>query len=172
MILQPAPGDELRALLNKTDKEKPSLADKKALDAYIAEHGIAEMAKVGNLAYLVADSTIRHAFGHDYGFSEAVRVKTIELRDGLGYKQAPPLEKMLIQHIVMAWLRLYICEFYYGIITSGECTLARAEFWEKSLSMAQRRYLRVIETLARVRKMNLVALQVNIAGQQIITGGK
>jgi hypothetical protein len=41
-------------------------------------------------------------------------------------------------------------------------------YWEKLLSTAQGRYLKAIETLAKVRRLSKVTpLQVNIGGQQI-----
>jgi hypothetical protein len=45
----------------------------------------------------------------------------------------------------------------------------QADFLEKRLNYAQRRFTRAIETLARVRKVTrqTLALQVNIAGQQV-----
>ena len=42
-----------------------------------------------------------------------------------------------------------------------------AAWWEKRLSGAQRRYLRACETLAKIRKMQLPMVQVNIGQQQL-----
>lgn len=41
-----------------------------------------------------------------------------------------------------------------------------AAYWERRLNSAHRRYLRAIETLAKIRKQGL-AVQVNIAVNQI-----
>jgi hypothetical protein len=62
---------------------------------------------------------------------------------------------------------------HHGLtLAANSGTLEQGEYWEKRLSAAQRRYLRACETLARVRKLTLgtLALQVNIAaagGQQV-----
>ena len=48
------------------------------------------------------------------------------------------------------------------------------QYWEKRLSAVQGRYLRALTTLARIRKMGLPAMQVNIAtegGQQVNIAG-
>lgn len=170
MALQPrVDSNELRALLRRVNNENPSQADRKALDAYIVEHGSAEFAAVANLARLVTDTTIKKAFGHDYGFSRAVEAKCVSLRDELGYEQAPALEKMLIQAVTICWLRLQICEFHYGVVIGGECTLIKGAYWEKKLSAHQRRYLRAVETLAKVRKL-AINVQINVGqNQQVIT---
>ena len=41
-------------------------------------------------------------------------------------------------------------------------------YWDKRFSPAQRRYLRAIENLARVRRTALPVLHVNIAEKQIV----
>jgi len=45
------------------------------------------------------------------------------------------------------------------------------EFWERRLSMSQRRYLAACETLAKIRKMSVPALQLNIGDKQINVAG-
>ncbi len=56
---------------------------------------------------------------------------------------------------------------------TGRCSLAAASYWERKLSTVQYRYLRAIETLARVRKlMGVPMLQINITaegGQQVVS---
>ena len=80
----------------------------------------------------------------------------------------------LLGNVLNSWLRLRWLEYRYQRVTSGEYYMPEAEHWEKRLSAAQRRYLRAVETLARVRKMN-INLQVNIAtqgGQQVNVMGR
>jgi hypothetical protein len=48
---------------------------------------------------------------------------------------------------------------------SESIILTLGQYWEKRLSAAQRRYLRACTTLARIRKMRLPAMQVNIAAE-------
>jgi len=77
------------------------------------------------------------------------------------------LEQMLIEEVLLCWLRLIIWEYKLTELDIEGMTLTKAEFWDKRLSGAQRRYLRACETLARVRRLtrNNPALQVNIAAQ-------
>jgi len=93
----------------------------------------------------------------------------------LGYESAPPLERMLIQQVALTWLRLQILEQHYTqstMTTANPLTRETGDFWDRRLSAAQRRHLRACETLARIRKMGIAAVQVNIADQQVnIAGG-
>ena len=45
------------------------------------------------------------------------------------------------------------------------------EFWERRLSMSQRRSLQACETLAKVRKMKLPSVQLNIGEKQVNVAG-
>jgi hypothetical protein len=90
----------------------------------------------------------------------------------LGYAQATPLEQGLIEHVALCWIRLQNVEHSYSGIMGQEHTLTLGDYWERRLSAAQRRYLRACETLARVRRLRLPAVQVNIADKQVnIAGG-
>ena len=112
-------------------------------------------------------------------FTPAARIMTNEdiqnKRAELGYKQAPRLEMMLIDALLLAWLRYQKIENNYNAMNQGEgMSLQKAMFWEKRLSMAQARYLKAVETLARVRKLTSPVLQVNVAqegSQQVNVAG-
>jgi hypothetical protein len=62
---------------------------------------------------------------------------------------------------------MYATQWRYEATIGGNPSLRQAEFWERRLTSVQRRYLRAIETLARVRKVAPKALMVNVAQQQI-----
>jgi hypothetical protein len=93
-----------------------------------------------------------------------------ELKDDLGYEAAPPLEKALIQHIVVCWLRLSLVELRFTNVMKQSITLTLGLSWEKRLTAAQKRFTRVCESLARVRRLSRPKAQINVAmegGQQI-----
>ena len=96
------------------------------------------------------------------------------LERGLGMDQAPMIEKLIIQNIVNNWLRLQWVEYQVTGNMGEGVSREQVGWWEKRLSITQGRYLRALETLARVRRMALPDLQVNIAkdgGQQINVAG-
>ncbi len=105
---------------------------------------------------------------------EALTAGVSHLRDELGYKDAPALERPLIEHVVLCWLRLQKAELSYSNALAGTQTLTQAAHWERRLTMAQGRYLRAGESLARVRRLarpHRQPLQLNIGGQQVNVAG-
>ncbi len=87
--------------------------------------------------------------------------------------EASQTERLLIDQVVICYLRMNFTEQYYDNAMTGGCSLEVASFWERKLSTVQRRYLRSIETLARVRKlMGVPMVQINIVsegGQQVVS---
>jgi len=88
------------------------------------------------------------------------------IRD-LGGDSAPPLERALIEHVALCWLRLQNAEQTYSRVTGEPHSIAELDYFERRLSASQRRYLRACETLARVRRLRLPTVQVNIGEQQV-----
>jgi len=81
---------------------------------------------------------------------------------------ALPLEKMLIDQVALCSLRLSIVELKHATITSASVGISQTDYWDRTWSAAQRRYMRAIETLARVRRLlRPNAVQVNIGAQQV-----
>jgi len=104
----------------------------------------------------------------------AARQRAAAVRDGLGYEGAPQLEQLLIDHAVLCWLRLQEAERGYSLAMERSLPLGHADYWDRHLAAAQRRYLRACETLARTRRLLHPTLQVNIAaqgGQQVNVSG-
>ena len=102
---------------------------------------------------------------------ESLKVGRQALRDELGYKQASSFERLLIDHVVLCWLRLNYVEFAYTGMKIDSMPTPRADYWERKLSTAQQRYLRASETLARIRRLRLPAMQINVADQQVNVAG-
>jgi hypothetical protein len=84
----------------------------------------------------------------------------------LGYQSSPQLERLLIEQIVVCWLQVYWAQL---ICDSND--RPQSEIWEKRLTASQRRYLRAVEMLAKIRRLNLPAIQVNIGENQINVSG-
>ena len=95
------------------------------------------------------------------------------MRAEFGYSDAPALEQVLIDAILLARLRLLAVE--HGYIKAGFHP-GSGEYLETLLTGAQNRLFRAAESLARVRRLarNTPAIQVNLAaqgGQQVNTVG-
>ena len=108
-----------------------------------------------------------------HGVSRAMMLAEMDvLKKQLDHDAAPPLEQLLIDHILTVRLRLIHAENAYNIrvVNEASTTFKMGEYWDNLLSSTQARFIRAIEALARVRRLarNTPALQINIARE----GGK
>jgi len=141
-------------LIHKTNKEKPRPADVEELRETLSEHRGLELwrsmygiAQVAELTMLSRASFLTDAI------RECWRDRLRQVRLDLGFDGAPEVEKQLISHVALCWLRLNLVEHSYTSNTSGEHTLTAGIYWEKRLTAAQRRYTRAVETLSKVRAL-------------------
>jgi hypothetical protein len=157
--------NEFDTLLSKTNTKKPAKGDVAAFRQLLRQHP--ELwAVVGNLAEQAAYQLIESTLGTP-ALKESLKAGYEQLQREMGADNAPMLEQLLIQQVVLSWLRLNIIEYKYTAVTSESIPLTRADYWERRLSAAQRRFLRACATLGSIRKMNLSPVQVNIAQQQV-----
>lgn len=161
--------DEFVDLLKSVDKDNPKKTDIRELRRWLEERPELGLAVV-NLAEVAKNAIIETGPLQQKSVKMCVESGMVQQKNDLGYQDAPPLEQLLIENIVLCWLRLQVIELEVCKNTKGSHTLSAGRYWDQRLSAAQMRYLRAIETLARVRKAH-VALQVNIAQQQINTSG-
>ncbi len=125
-----------------------------------------------------AELKLIDSLGAPASSGQAMRYALDTLRHDLGCESAPPLERLLIEQVATSWLRLQVLEVKHVLCTTDHATVPQADFWDRTLSAAQRRHLRAVETLARVRhllrpgtvQVNIGAQQVNVAGG--MTAGK
>ena len=91
----------------------------------------------------------------------------VRLTAELAGPQPSPLERLLVERIVLCWLHLHYAEALY-VQHLEKLTLRQDEFFQQRISKAQARYLSAIRTLAQVRRLGVPAVQVNIGQQQVI----
>ena len=163
---------ELRLLLKAVDKKKP---DPKAV-AELHRHLDAMPSlclALGDTGSHLQNRLIERLSPHKAA-QMAIAQRAEMVRTGLGYEGATQLEQLLIDHAVLCWLRMQDVESSYSLAMERSLPLAQADYWDRHLAAAQRRYLRACETLARVRRLLNPTLQVNIAaqgGQQVNVSG-
>lgn len=143
---------ELGELVAATSKEHPTPAQRQALEDYLAQQGHAELARIGNLATQVQTSIIARNFPQ-YSIGLAVAHHCADMFKELDYDDASAMERMLIENIVLCWLRLHEREFRLESIMAKNPSFSDVEYYERRISDAQRRFLRSVETLARVRRL-------------------
>lgn len=158
--------EHLNALITAVDGGKPTKAQRAELARYFEQlPGLAKLQ--GDAMAHITARLVKSLHGRAGGMAAGVHLAN--LKKELGYDEAPMIEQMLIEHILVCWARLQLVEWRNLNHTEGEHNMREGAYWEKALNAAQRRYLRACETLARVRRLN-VKIQVNVANQQIVTG--
>lgn len=90
-------------------------------------------------------------------FTPGVRVcwkgKLADIRKDLAGENPSEVESLLAQHAALCWLRLAEVELLHTAKLAPSHTLTLGAYYDKRLSMAQRRFTRACETLERVRMM-------------------
>jgi len=157
---------QLSTLIERTNIEDPDPADVSELKAFLANHPEV-WSYVGDISVQARALMIKHLDATP-AFSELLSVGLRDLETQLGAAAASPLERLLIDQVVVCWLHFWTIQYRYSNVMHEEHSFQCGTHWEKRLSMAQSRFLKAIQTLARVRKIaGRSPLQINIAEQQI-----
>lgn len=153
MLIVTTPSD-LVDTMKKTRGKKQSSEQLTEIEASIAKYPEAA-AKLGNLSVHTQASMLKRIFGDTENLLKlSVLEHTNQVRRNLGYDDVGAIEKAIIDHVVVCWLRLYETESRYeSLMREDSVTITRAEHWEKRLEIAQRRYLRAVESFAKVRRL-------------------
>lgn len=156
-------------LMMRVDSDNPSKKDIAALRELFKEtHGLARA--LSDMSTMAADILIADMSKNSRLQKEALQRSLFEMKADLGYKNAPTIERLLIENVVLSWLRWTAVEAMHASHAYKSIAITQAEFWERRLSSTQLRYTRAVESLARVRKLTGSITQINIAadgGQQI-----
>lgn len=156
-----------QALCKRVDRKKPSDADIQVFREELER--VPELWRALGDMCRQAEYHMIEAINVPRSSQESLPVGMDTVRRDLGLPAATPLERMLIEQIALCWLRLSIAELQHADHTmSGSIGISQADYWDRALSATQRRYLRAIESLARVRRLlHPNAVQVNIGAQQV-----
>ncbi len=166
------PVGRLRAAVMKVDKDNPAPEDLAHLRVVLrAEPDLAR--ELFDLAALTSAEVIRSILPRAPLGCEAISARADTMRVGLGSATAPEIERGLIEHVVLCWLRLQAVESRYTYAMGQSQELAWAYWWERRLTAAQGRYMRACECLARVRRLaGPSAVQINVGDQQVNVAGR
>lgn len=168
--IKSALGDQLYKLYSAVGTGKPQPQPLASLRTFLTQNPAVfdEL----ELAHSLALGSLFTGMAEGGGSREVFLAEAKTLREKLGAAQAAPLEKLLIEQVVICWLRHQLMELAYSQ-TMNDGRLAQQEAVTKMLSASQRRYLRAIETLARIRKLGpavFQVIQVNVANTQTVVG--
>jgi hypothetical protein len=142
----------LRSLIEKTNKESPAAADiaelRRALEA---SPNLWRWA--GDVARRASETVMLTYSGQAAFERESIKRGLEVMRDELGYEVATALERMLIEQVLTAWLHVTLLEIVHCEKLTVEHRAEAGMYWDRRLMMAQRRFTRACDSLARVRKL-------------------
>lgn len=141
-----------RSLLEATNKANPSEEDKRQLREYLKENPHIWQS-LADLSGKVQNDLLESLAQNSYFGQESYRQKLAAMRDNLGWATASELEKILIEQVCLNWLRLNFIEIVHREKTKESHTIEWGNYWDRTLSAAQKRHLRACESLAKVRKL-------------------
>ena len=116
---------------------------------------------------------VQNYAGDDLLVKEAIPRTLKLMREELAGHNPSPLERLLVERVVVSWFQL---QYFEGLYAQNmrNLTIPQAEFHQKRIDRAHRRHLSAIRTLAQVRKLlKPTVAQVNIAEKQLnVAGGE
>jgi hypothetical protein len=120
----------------------------------------------GNPAEWLKCSLARSAGGKDsLATIEAAEEKMKEVRPELKGPSPTPIERLLAERAAVCWFTVNLYETIHAQAT--DMTIRQADYQLRKIDSANRRFLAALATLARVSKLALPALQVNIGANQV-----
>lgn len=143
-------------LFSKTNKHAPKAQDLAALRLMLRKHKELELWRSFIGVDEVAAAHLLSKQRPSPAFALCWQEQMNTLRDELGHKEASSIEQLLISHAVLCWLQLNFLELQYTEVIAGQVegmTIARASFWDKRLTLAQKRFTRATDALTRTRAM-------------------
>jgi hypothetical protein len=156
---------EVQALLQQAEQ-----GDRSVLPALRAYMDLAPglWAQRGDLVQVMQQTLIGLVASKNLVVQENIARKCAALTQELAGPTPTPLERLLVERVVLCWLHLHYAE---GLcLQQKEVTFQREEFHQRRISKMHARYLSAIRTLAQVRRLGVPAVQVNIGHQQVIAG--
>ena len=169
-VKAPVNGREMRKLLQRAQKgDESCLPQVKALlsdpnvGPGICDHG-------GSPAIWLQYTLSEKCAGSNTLLREAIGRKLDKVRTDLEGPSPTPIERLLAERATLCW---FMANWYEESFQRTNCvSIKQAEYLQRRIDRAHRRFLTSVETLARVRKLAVPILQVNLANnQQINTSG-
>lgn len=153
------------------DLKKPDPAAREELRNMLADsqHAREIMGEQGLFAQALNRRIESFAQSNDL-YREVTLFNAEQLRTSLGYDSASVLERLAIEQIVLTWVNLLQVDALHTAALSKSPTMQQGIYWDKRLSFATTRYSKALETLARIRRLNLT-VQVNVAHNQVVRNG-
>ena len=151
-------------IFSKIDKEKPTDQELKSIQRYISEND-SEYLSLQKLSRNLITNQINKTFTSSETLREKLNLGVEALRSELGYETSSTIEQLLIDEIVLEYLRKHQMQLLLTTVSTGTGTELRIIKKASELaSAAQNRFNKAIQTLAKLRKEG-GKIQINIAAE-------
>jgi hypothetical protein len=121
---------------------------------------------VGDLSYQAQAALIERASGANLLLQESLGRQLEAMRQELSGPAPTPLERLLVDRIVLCWLRVSIAEVMEAQAPPDRSP-RQAEWSQTQIDRAQKRFVEASKAWAQVRRLLSPVVQVNIAKQQV-----
>jgi hypothetical protein len=144
--------EHLELLTQAIMADDPSDAAKRLVTEWLAvpgawrEHG-------GDLMGSALRGAVQAAPASGYCDREALRRGVEEMRAELQFEQSTLPERLLIEQVLLCWVRLGVLEEAQTATMRGTHQFSYLNYLEMATTHAQRRYTNAIQSLARVRRL-------------------
>lgn len=141
-------GEQIKAL--SVQAEQGDKAARQRLGEAIAETAPI-WRQAGDLAHLAEEEWLRLIAGPNAPFAESLRQQMAAMRKELRGSAPAPVEKLLVDRIVVCWLQAQFADLSYAQNT--DVSLTQARFLLKRQETSHNRYLESLRALALIRNL-------------------
>jgi hypothetical protein len=126
----------------------------------------------GNLGKVTRDKLLRAFLELHPAYRRGVEIAAEDLVAEMLGTEPTPVERLLVEQVVSCWVESsMVDQVATEKLNTGETTNSQLEFYHRWQGRAQRRFLAACKTLAQVRKLLGINVQINIAEKQINVQG-
>jgi hypothetical protein len=108
--------------------------------------------RIGDRAHRAQITWIETTAQGDLVSAEGIRRRMTTLRDELNGANASPVERLLVERILLCWLQVHHAEQQYAGLLQESHSTQRGDYFQKRIDRAHYRFLAAVRTLAVVRK--------------------
>lgn len=170
MAEPPAKGSEFKALMERAIRGDKSCQEQ--LDAVLDDpkNGPRIIGIYGNPPRFAEVNVVLGAAGNNLVVQESLTRTMASLRAELAGPEPSPIERLLAERADFCWFVVWRYEEH--LTSAKDLTIKQADFHQRRIDAAHRRFLSALRTLAQVRKLALPSVQVNIGQNQVNVAGE
>ena len=142
--------EEIELMAQAMSSDDPSRAAKELVARELAIQG---MWRISGDFMGAALKDAARAFSRNYITAESVQRGLEEMKAELGFESSSLPERLLIEQVLLCWLRLSRLEQEQNRAERGGQPYAYLHYLQTATTQAQRRYTNAISSLARVRRL-------------------